>query len=67
MGMKNDHERNGEPVWHVTEPRLPWFTGRDAVLLGLRERLESVGIAALPQQDSGVGGGGMGKSVAAGE
>lgn len=67
MGMKNDHERNGEPVWHVTEPRLPWFTGRDAVLLGLRERLESVGIAALTQHDSDFARGGMGKTVTARE
>ena len=67
MGKPNEHDRNGEPTWHVPEPRLPWFTGRDAVLLSIRERLESLGAAALTQEDSDFARGGMGKTVTARE
>ena len=46
----------GQAFWNVPHPRNPSFTGREAEIAGLRERLDRKGKTALAQAISGLGG-----------
>ena len=66
-GTAKDSERHNSPLWHVPEPRSAWFTGREATLLELRERLATDRVAALTQDHTDFARGGMGKTATARE
>ena len=46
----------GQAFWNVPHPRNPSFTGREAEIAGLRERLARKGKTALARAISGLGG-----------